>query len=421
MPKRSLPKPRIFISHSAHEPEADKTLQQLVKCLKRDFDVLVDKQRLVAGQDFRAEIFSWINRAHGAVILFSSSALASQWVRTEAGILAWRHTLGKGKLFPLVPVLLSPVKRTDLEVKEFSPMRLTALQLVRSDDASNICKEVRNGLASLLQTPPADTPQEKLARKVAHLLKPIESAELFEAARAMGIDLSDWNDENEYAIRLAREMLDQGLPSAMKAVRELAYVLGNNTGTLVELVAPVWVSISAASTIPEIATRTDKLSRRLWVNGGDEDPRFTADHFVRRACCRAPDESWPVLLVPPDSGEDEVGHYKRVIKELLKTRLLRVESANDKLVNNVLAKRDREDEPVFVAFPPPGPAKEVIAALRTEFSTVTFFILTGNQLGEAPGSLVDVQFLEPKLQVDEEFEAYSEYITARTYHQKSGV
>jgi hypothetical protein len=64
VPKRSFPKPRIFISHSAHEDDAETIRLALVKCLSRDFDAKTDKELLKGGQDFREEIFNWINRAH---------------------------------------------------------------------------------------------------------------------------------------------------------------------------------------------------------------------------------------------------------------------------------------------------------------------------------------------------------------------
>lgn len=412
MPKRSLPKPRIFISHSAHEPETHNVLNELIKCLKPDFDLLVDKERLKGGDDFREEIFTWINRAHGAVVLFSSSALASTWVRTEASILSWRRTLDKS--FSLVPVLLSPVTRANVEAKEFSPMRLGTLQLIRSDDPAKICKDVGDALQRLLEAPLPDTPLEKLGRKVAFLFQKVDPAELLDAARVMNTDVSEWTDKKEYPRLLAREMLEHGLQRSVKAIRQLSFYLGDDdTQTLIELVAPVWVSISAASAIPRIATEQDKALRRLWVNGGDQFPEFTSEHFIRRACCEAPRACWPVLPVPFDSGEDDVERYKRIINESLKTRVVKVESAPDVVVKKVLEKKERDEEPVFVAFHPPGPEPEVIAALRAEFPTLTFFILTGNQTRNATLSLADVQFLEPKLREDEELEAYAEYLNAK--------
>lgn len=417
MPTRSLPKPRIFISHSSHEPEAETVRNALVKCLKPDFDVKIDKELLKGGDDFREEIFHWINRAHGAVILFSSSALSSSWVKTEASILAWRRALDK-TAFKLVPVLLSPVTRSDIEAKEFSPMRLSTLQLVRSDDPVKICQEVRASLQPLIKPSLPDTPFEKLVRKVAALLEKIKPAELLNTAVAMNLDTSDWAKEEEYPMLLAREMLERGLKKARIGIRQIDDFLGpDDTEKLIHLVAPVWVSIPAASAIPRIATEKDTKLRKLWVNGGDEDPEFTAGHFVRRACCRPPESCWPVLLVGPDSGEDEVGHYKRVIRELLKNRVVRHESASEVTIKKVLANREEDGEPVFVAFSPPGPDPDVIAALRTEFPTLTFFILTGTK---ASPPLASVQFLEPKLKEDEESNAFAEYLSAMSIIQNPG-
>lgn len=418
MPKLSFPKPRIFISHSAHEPEAEKVRLALIKCLKRDFDVKTDKELLTGGQDFREEIFNWINQAHGGVILFSSSALTSPWVKTEASILASRRVLDK-TAFQLVPVLLSPVTRSDIEAKEFSPMRLATLQLVRSDDPVKICKDVRAGLQPLLKPALPETPFEGLIRQVALLLKQVTAAELLSAADAMSVDVSNWTKEEDYPTLLAKEMLEHGLPKAVKGIRELDNFLDPAaTEKLIELVAPVWVSLAAASRIPQIASMQDTTLRKLWVNGGgDEYSEFTAGHFVRRACCRPPQTCWPVLLVPPDSGEDDIGHYKRVIKESLKIRFLRNESASEVVLKEVLARKERDNEPIFVAFTPPGPDRDVIAALRAEFPTLTFFILTGYQAQAVPSP--DVQFLQPELKAEDELAAYAEYINAISYRQDS--
>ena len=419
MPKLSLPKPRIFISHSAHEPEAENVRLALVKCLNRNFDVKTDKELLTGGQDFRENIFNWINQAHGAVILFSSSALTSPWVKTEASILAWRRVLDKTASFQLVPVLLSPVTRADIEAKEFSPMRLATLQLVRSDDPVKICKDVRAGLQPLLKPALPETPFEGLIRQVAWLLKKVTAAELLSAAYAMSINVSNWTNEEEYPTLLAKEMLEHGLPKAVKGIRELDNFLdADATETLIELIAPVWVSLAAASRIPQIASMQDTTLRKLWVNGGDDEyAEFTAGHFVRRACCRPPQTCWPVLLVPPDSGEDDAGHYKRVIKESLKIRLVRNESASEVVLREVLARKERDKEPIFIAFTPPGPDRDVIAALRDEFPTLTFFILTGYQAQAVPSP--DMQFLQPELKAEDELAAYAEYINAISYRKDS--
>jgi hypothetical protein len=419
MPNRSLPKPRIFISHSAREPDAGKVLDTLVETLEPDFDVLCDKERLIGGQDWRDELFTWMHRAHSAVILFSASALESDWVRTEASVLTWRRTLDRGKSFRVIPVLLDPVTKKDLEEKKFSPMRLATLQLVRTNDLAQITQEVSEGLKHLLKDRPPETPLEKLERKVAHVLREIGEAELLDAARAMDADVSQWDESSQYPMLLAAEMLRHGLPVAINALRVLDDFLGpDNTGTLIELIAPTWVDLRAASVIPRTAMRDDAAPRLLWVNGGDEYPEFTASHFIRRACCRTPNTCWPVLPVPAESGEDDLGYYRHVIRESIKSKVVRVEGAKDSLVQSVLQKRERDKEPVFVVFYPPGPPPDVIAALRTEFPTITFFILTGNRpAGRVAEHLHgNIELLQPELGPDDEAEAYSEYIAATGYN-----
>jgi hypothetical protein len=412
-----LPKPRIFISHSAHEPEAKDVLNQLVASLEPNFKVLFDRGELIAGDEWRDKVFALMQQAHSAIILFSASTLASDWVRAEASILTWRQTLDRSKTFKVIPVLLEPVKRPDLEDKKFAPMRLTTLELVRTNDPAQIVQEVATGLRHLMKTQLPETPIEELEEKIARLIEEIKGPKLLNAARAMGVAVTEWDESSEYPRLLAREMLQRGLPSATKALRKLDDFLDPDaTRTLIELIAPTWVSLHAASHIPRIAIHENTASRQFRVNGGDDDPDFTATHFIRRACCRTPRTCWPILLIPNNSGEDEVGYYKRAIRELIRVKVVKVEGAKDSLVQTILKNRDRDQEPIFIVFYPPGPGPDVIAALRAEFPTVAFFFLTGNKpMGSTLGRRVEAEMLEPELNPGEEEMAYAEYITAMGY------
>jgi TIR domain len=417
VPKPTFPKPKIFISHSAKEAEADKVLKGLVNCLKTDFEVLVDKERLKGGDDFREEILGWINRAHGAVILFSANALTRPWVKYEAGLLSSRRTLAKNKSFTLIPVLINPVTRDDLESADLSPMQLAALQFVSGNNVRQICKQVRERFSSLLQPKLPPTPFEELLMRITPLLRGVDEQVLLTAAIAMDVDVSDWSDATQYPELLATQMLTHGLSTAGKAIRALQdFITPQTEEKLIELIAPMWVNVQAASAIPRIATNSNQTLRRLWLNGGDEYPDFTAGHFVRRACSRAADSCWPVLSVPSDAAEDELGYYKLIIREKLKLKLLRNESATDKEIKLLLDQREKHEEPIFVAFYPPGPSSDVLAALRPEFPTLTFFILTGNDAAtELANFPDDVEFLEPRLTAGEEAAAYAQYITVRSY------
>ncbi len=116
---------RVFISHSAKEPEADQALTELAAALnKAGHTVLLDREpgRLSPGIDWRQEIHTWMALCHAAVVLFSPHALESDWVKKEATIMSWRKSLDKN--FILVPVLVPPTKRADLDAKGFGPSDL---------------------------------------------------------------------------------------------------------------------------------------------------------------------------------------------------------------------------------------------------------------------------------------------------------
>lgn len=418
-----MTKPRIFISHSAKEPEAAAVLRRLVNDLEADFKVLVDQERLgadedqlLAGQDWRAKLFYWMGQAHGAVLLLSESALASDWVRAEASVLAWRRLMEQAKQFTLIPALLAPVTRADLEQKKFSPLRLTDLQLVRSDDAARVSKQVRAGLAHLLKGRPPETLIEKLERKISRHLREVDARDLEDAARAIGADPDEWSTTADPRVMLASEMLRRGLPSVVRVILELDVLLEHDARReLIKLVTPTWVDLRAASGIPEIAAR-EGARRMLWVNGGRPGvEEFTGNSFVQRACARSPDLAWSVLLIPNVSGEDAVGFYKHAIRTQVKSLAARNELASEDDIRSFLARKERDKEPVFLLFTPPAPDAEVLEELRREFPTPTFFLLTGDC---AVSDVDGAEFLRPELQAGEEQSAYDEFKYALTYAQR---
>jgi 8-oxo-dGTP pyrophosphatase MutT (NUDIX family) len=111
----------IFISHSAKDEDAKAVLTALYRRLSReDFEVLLDRERLAAGSEWRIELFAWLKRCHGAVILFSQDALRSSWVLQEATILNWRRIYEPD--FVIIPVYLPPVKPSDLDTDWFAAL-----------------------------------------------------------------------------------------------------------------------------------------------------------------------------------------------------------------------------------------------------------------------------------------------------------
>lgn len=141
-----MSKLRVFISHSAKDDLTGEILDKLYENLRKNFDVLLDRERLKPGVEWRLELFSWLARCHGAVILLSADALESSWVLQEATILNWRRHYEKE--FTLIPVLLPSVNNDKLKGGWFSAIDLTRIQMVRGDTGDEIVRSIVNTVES---------------------------------------------------------------------------------------------------------------------------------------------------------------------------------------------------------------------------------------------------------------------------------
>ena len=65
-------RPILFISHSAYgDPSAQRTLARLQQALKVDFEILLDRDRLKGGDDWRNYLHTWMGHCDGAILLLS--------------------------------------------------------------------------------------------------------------------------------------------------------------------------------------------------------------------------------------------------------------------------------------------------------------------------------------------------------------
>jgi hypothetical protein len=95
---------RVFISYSRH----DKTMADYIaaELRRRDADVFVDYQKLVAGENFIARLGREIEARDFFVLLLSPRSVVSKWVQAEA---AWALHCNK----PIIPIRLEPASLTD--------------------------------------------------------------------------------------------------------------------------------------------------------------------------------------------------------------------------------------------------------------------------------------------------------------------
>src|ERR687896_778565 len=87
---------------------------------------LLDVESLKPGDDWRARLHRWLGECDGAVILFDSLSVKSDWVRKEATILAWRRSLNDRLV--LVPVFLGQFRAADLDEAGYGPLDVARWQ-----------------------------------------------------------------------------------------------------------------------------------------------------------------------------------------------------------------------------------------------------------------------------------------------------
>src|SRR5215831_9231472 len=118
-----MPKPRVFISHSAKgEPEVMALLDDLRRALEEDgkFAVLIDKDNLELGDRWRHTLNTWIGGCDIAIVLLTEKALRSIYVQYEVNVLTYRESSLPQQKCTLIPIFLSPVTAAKVrELPEF--------------------------------------------------------------------------------------------------------------------------------------------------------------------------------------------------------------------------------------------------------------------------------------------------------------
>jgi hypothetical protein len=189
-----MPATRVFISHSNQDQDAIDFMEQLSVRLKADgFSVLVDRECLHPGEDWRDEIYTMMGLCHGAVVLLSESVFKTKWVAREASILLWRRTLDPNII--VIPVLLSGVNRNQMDTEAFTGLNFSEVQTpLRGNDQSAI-----DSIAETLKPLKADepTPLETLASRIAVKLRPVPEPVLGQTADLLQTDLGPWDPKRD--------------------------------------------------------------------------------------------------------------------------------------------------------------------------------------------------------------------------------
>ncbi|HEV7681695.1 MAG TPA: toll/interleukin-1 receptor domain-containing protein [Pyrinomonadaceae bacterium] len=409
-----MPKPLVFISHSAKEPLAKEVLEQLRVKLEPDFEVLLDKYRLEANDPWRRELVTWMSLCHVAVILFSKRALKAPWVLQEATILKWRRVSDKN--FVVIPVLIPPVKPKNLENKMFAPLALNEIQMLTGDKASDIVDRILKRLEPLKEQGEVRAGLQWLEEKIISNLSGLETINpqaLVQAAAKLGLTMP-WKSDSGYSKQLARALLSAEFSQVAEAILVLTPHL-QDYGKGVEILdrlSPFWVDPQAAARLPEMSALPQQ-QRAVCVNGANHD--FTPRCYLSRA--RADIYPWLTATITRPDGLEEGDQQMKSIEEEVVRQFAKPFDLGEVAVEDFFTgQADKfveaieETDPLFIIIPR-GVDEDLVERLRKRFVRFTFFMLNDDQtLDAAKLKLRNIELLEPKL--DPSVEASN----AKTYY-----
>jgi hypothetical protein len=401
-------KPRVFISHSAHEQLAGEVLEAVEKKLeKAGFDVLVDRTRLEGGEFWRGAIANWIVVCHAAVGILDTRALESPWVRHEMSALSIRRQVDDR--FKLLPVLLDGVDENALQGREWSPMDLADLQGVKRDDPAEIAERVREKLEPLKDRYSGDSPIHALERDLAAHLRGVDEEVLEAAAREVHLDISRWTfDGREKARALARKLLESKPEDVYYAMIEIRETEPRPARRIYELAAPfAWVEWDAARAILDALK---EAPRGVGLNCREYD---TCRMYAQRARYRI-----RISEVPVQGHEYAAADLHAGIRAALNEHGF-TKGWTDDRINERL-----EHEPVVLVVPFPPPDHEMLDEAIGDLRNLTLFFRAGP---EGQPFLIcrgldaeRVRYLEPELPRDAEDDLVRMYAYYKAEIAKTG-
>jgi hypothetical protein len=406
----------IFISHSAKEPETEDFLEKIyAELTKKSFDVLVDRERLNFGDNWKYEIFNWMGSCHCALILFSKNAIENSiWVAREVNILNWRKTQDSN--FFLIPIYFD-VTPEDIKKSElFTDLNLHEIESLTDRNIEVFVQR----LEKLVEKLDIKTPLDEVALQISTRLEDISHIEekrvkiIEEMHDKNNKEILSWLPNRDPCLVLAVKMLNLGLYKSIDILQYLCkYLETRKIKFIFDLLAPSWVDIRAATNISECALSGE---RKTVVVLNCNEP-FSVEMYVRRASNGLPKE-WLLChyscVYGADLSEVVTDIEKLLIMELVDTEFHETYESKRKALKTALKARNIKRKPVFVDLQYSKHIAELLPELQDTFPQVTFILVTGKDFPEYT-ELEDLlkglhfKFLEPPLEPKAEDQALYEY------------
>jgi hypothetical protein len=414
-------RPRIFISHSAKEQEAQTLCRAISRHLNTDdFEVLWDQANLQTSDAWRPAIDEWIWRCDAAILVISQAATESRYVAYEAALLRqrWKHRAQ----FLIIPIWCPGVDEkllTDrmgaLQLSEIQTnLKLAAWPANAANDPAafdSVCRQAVSLLTTLKSKLQARSNAEDLLIKDLNLGTPSEDA-LAAIAADFNLPPMPSGAKLDLATVLARRILDfdaalgaqrfQALLAAIDTMKAAMTDSRDRVPRIVNLVAPFcWVTPAAAARLTALSSLPPATVRAVaWKRSWPLSERM---YLYRGYCTRSP-ALIRIANVSDTAGGTSVAILAH-IQSVLAKEVCR-QPASDIQLAAKIKDLTRQGVPVFLLLPARAVDATILAEVSKRWPEVCMFLF-GEELDEVqlreqfPG----VEFVDPAPEFQDESDA----------------
>lgn len=381
---------KIFVSYAAGDcREKSRVVHELLE--RSGFTSLHDST-LTPSTPWDESLYERLATCHAAVVLLTTKALTSEWVRREVDILLHRRAYlsGAGRDsdqpgFVVQPIVVDSVRTPSGENLDGTFRALLRLEVLKWEDHEQLI-DVLEPVRSSVEYLDAEAEAEKW---LAQQLKPLPEATLskvHEQCRAQKL-ISDatkaWleyeTEHQQRARRVASIALSLPPAGAIECLAPLWREVGD-TSLIVELLLPNWIRAESAASLRAVVEDQTHAVLRCSAEG-------VAYHHARRA------ERWPtptwrwVPITQTHQGEDRLAALHRdVTRGLLKA--MHLEEGEE----SMLAPLIDEERPVLIVYIESLIDEATLDQLRDSFPGVVFILgLDDTEQASIVGNLQEIR------------------------------
>jgi hypothetical protein len=313
--------------------------------------------------------------------------------------------------------LLPDVTTDDLRSHlQFRDLKLHDYQVINHIDSANTGDAILEGLTRLSSDP--KSPLDELAEQIEIQLQSVRPDLLDHAISLTKAEVGKLPRDINSIRTLAFALLQSTLNDSIKTLEYLAARINTpeSVDRILDIIAPVWVDLSAARWITFCTTSEPKPAAVI-----NASSKFAAEMYVRRACCKPPKTMWRFICVTGTYGEYVFEDLVEEVLEALLTEFSTILNA-DPFDNNpeiqlsaVLHELNRQGRSVIIVLRLMFGAADLMPQLQNRFPYLTFLFLSGEELPDeeqCPETVL--RRVEPALSPGQETTARTDYQTART-------